>query len=211
VRVFLAGATGVIGIRVLPLLIAEAHTVAGMTRSQHKAEHLRQLGALPVVCDVFDAASLTDAVTLFKPEAVMHQLTDLPDSVDQLGEFAARNDRMRTEGTRNLISAAGAAKPTTFSLRASRGALPAAVTSSTRTSARYSMREESWFVTDRFTDPAPITRIDFHRTRGSTSTTLLGRRPHCSRHDPEWSPLWTTLPKGESPSSDHSQGISASG
>jgi nucleoside-diphosphate-sugar epimerase len=80
-----------------------------MTRSQQKAEHLHQLGALPVVCDVFDAASLTDAVTLFKPEAVMHQLTDLPDSVDQLGEFAARNDRMRTEGTRNLISAARAA------------------------------------------------------------------------------------------------------
>ncbi len=108
-RVFLAGATGVIGIRVLPLLIAEGHTVVGMTRSPDRAEHLRALGAVPVVCDVFEAAPLTDAVTGFKPEAVMHQVTDLPDRVDQLGQFAARNDRMRTEGTHNLIAAARAA------------------------------------------------------------------------------------------------------
>jgi uncharacterized protein YbjT (DUF2867 family) len=108
-RVFLAGATGVIGIRLLPLLVADGHTVAAMTRSPEKTGRLRALGAEPVVCDVFDAAALTDAVAAFAPDAVLHQLTDLPDHVDQLPEYAARNDRIRTEGTRNLVSAARAA------------------------------------------------------------------------------------------------------
>ena len=108
-RIFLAGATGVIGIRLLPLLIADGHTVAAMTRSPGKANHLRALGAEPVVCDVFDAAALTSAVTAFRPDAVVHQLTDLPDQASRLPEFAARNDRIRTEGTSNLIAAARAA------------------------------------------------------------------------------------------------------
>ena len=108
-RVFVAGATGVIGLRLLPLLIAEGHTVAGMTRSPEKSASLRALGAEPVVCDVFDAPALTEAMTTFEPDVVVHQLTDLPDDRDQLSDFAARNDRMRTEGTRNLVDAAGAA------------------------------------------------------------------------------------------------------
>ena len=108
-RIFLAGATGVIGIRLLPLLLAEGHTVAGMTRSPEKIDQLRALGADPVVCDVFDAAALTKAVTTFRPDAVIHQLTDLPDHIDQLSKFAPRNDRIRTEGTRNLVAAAKAA------------------------------------------------------------------------------------------------------
>jgi D-arabinose 1-dehydrogenase-like Zn-dependent alcohol dehydrogenase len=107
-RIFLAGATGVIGIRLLPLLLAEGHTVAGMTRSAEKIDQLRALGAVPVLCDVFDAAALTEAVTAFQPDAVVHQLTDLPDRLDQLSEFAPRNDRIRIEGTRNLLAAAKA-------------------------------------------------------------------------------------------------------
>jgi hypothetical protein len=67
---------------------------------------LRSLGAEPVVCDVFDAAALEDVVTTFAPDAVLHQLTDLPDRVEDLADAAARNDRMRGEGTRNLIAAA---------------------------------------------------------------------------------------------------------
>jgi uncharacterized protein YbjT (DUF2867 family) len=105
-RIFLAGATGVIGIRVLPLLVEQGHTVAGMTRSSDKKSELAKLGAEPVVCDVFDADALIAAVMSFAPDAVMHQLTDLPDQIDQLGAFASRNDRMRTEGTRNLVAAA---------------------------------------------------------------------------------------------------------
>lgn len=108
-RIFLAGATGVIGIRLVPLLTTEGHTVAAMTRSPEKTETLRMLGAEPVVCDVFNPETLTDAVKEFSPEMVMHQLTDLPDQLDRLPDHWGRNDRIRTEGTRNLIAAAQAA------------------------------------------------------------------------------------------------------
>jgi hypothetical protein len=108
-RVFVAGATGVIGTRLLPLLVAAGHTVCGMTRSPEKLDLIRAVGAEPALCDVFDADTLVDAVTAFAPDAVMHQLTDLPDAVEQLPQFAARNDRIRTEGTRNLLAAARAA------------------------------------------------------------------------------------------------------
>ena len=85
-----------------------------MTRSSEKVETLRRLGAEPVVCDVFDAASLRRAVTAFQPDLVMHQLTDLPDDAGRIPEFAERNNRIRTEGTRNLITAAQIAGATRF-------------------------------------------------------------------------------------------------
>ncbi|HUJ07605.1 MAG TPA: NAD(P)H-binding protein [Streptosporangiaceae bacterium] len=108
-RIFLAGASGVIGVRLVPLLVDDGHAVAGMTRSPERAGLLAELGAEPVVCDVFDAAALTDAVRAFAPEVVLHQLTDLPDEARQVGAFGARNARIRTEGTRNLVAAAAAA------------------------------------------------------------------------------------------------------
>jgi nucleoside-diphosphate-sugar epimerase len=80
-----------------------------MTRSPGKAGRLSELGAEPVVCDVFDAGALTRAVTAFRPDVVFHQLTDLPDDAGDMGEFRDRNDRMREEGTRNLLVAAAAA------------------------------------------------------------------------------------------------------
>jgi NAD(P)H-binding len=107
-RIFLAGASGVIGLRLLPLLVAAGHEVAGMTRSPGKLDGLRALGAEPVLCDVYDADALRDAVVRFRPDAVMHQLTDLPDTAAKILEFGARNDRMRREGTRNLLAAAEA-------------------------------------------------------------------------------------------------------
>ena len=113
-RIFLAGASGVIGSRLVPLLVAEGHEVAGMTRSANTEKPLSDLGAEPVVCDVFDLEGLTAAVVAFRPDAVMHQLTDLPDSLNDLAEYAERNDRMRSEGTRNLIAAATAAGATRF-------------------------------------------------------------------------------------------------
>jgi len=109
-RIFIAGATGVIGIRLVPLLVADGHVVAGMTRSAHKAGLLRELGAEPVVCDVFDIPALTHVVTTFGPEVVMHQLTDLPDDAAQMASFGDRNERMRSEGTHNLLAAAAAAR-----------------------------------------------------------------------------------------------------
>jgi nucleoside-diphosphate-sugar epimerase len=108
-RIFLAGASGVIGVRLIPLLVAEGHEVAGMTRSPGKVEMLRELGAEPVVCDVYDAGALTAAVTAFRTELMMHQLTDLPDTADQITDYRDRNNRIRTEGTRNLIAAMRAA------------------------------------------------------------------------------------------------------
>lgn len=108
-RIFVAGASGLIGVRLVPLLARAGHVVAGMTRSPQKAGLLKDLGAEPVVCDVFDEAELTGAVTAFRPDVVFHQLTDLPDNAADIAAFGQRNARIRTEGTRNLIAAASAA------------------------------------------------------------------------------------------------------
>ncbi len=113
-RVFLAGATGVIGIRLLPMLVGAGHDVAGMTRSLDKSARIDALGATPVVCDVFDAAALLDAVAAFAPDLVMHQLTDLPNEIEKIPDYSARNNRIRTEGTRNLLAAAAAAGASCF-------------------------------------------------------------------------------------------------
>jgi nucleoside-diphosphate-sugar epimerase len=107
-RVFLAGASGVIGIRLVPLLMGAGHEVAGLTRSPDKAAQIDAFEAQPVVGDVFDAAALLDAVSAFAPDLVLHQLTDLPDNVEQIPDYAERNNRIRTEGTRNLLTAATA-------------------------------------------------------------------------------------------------------
>ncbi len=113
-RIFLAGASGVIGVQLVPLLRQAGHEVAGMTRSESKAERVRELGAEPVICDVYDAQALTEAVKAFEPSLVMHQLTDLPDTAERIPDFAERNARIRTEGTRNLIAAAQAADAERF-------------------------------------------------------------------------------------------------
>ena len=105
-RVFLAGATGVIGRQLVPLLLAAGHDVAGMTRSARKAEELSRQGAAAFVCDVYDTEALDQAVSGFAPEVVLHQLTDLPDEQDRIPQFVARNNRIRTVGTRNLLGAA---------------------------------------------------------------------------------------------------------
>jgi nucleoside-diphosphate-sugar epimerase len=110
-RVFVAGASGVIGVRLVPLLVDAGHEVAGMTRSPGKLERLRGLGAEPVVCDAFDAAALREAVVAFEPEAVVNELTDLPDEPAATNEA---NARMRREGTRNLLAAAEAAGVSRF-------------------------------------------------------------------------------------------------
>lgn len=105
-RIFLAGASGVIGVRLVPLLVRKGHTVMGMTRSPDKLDRLSVLGAQGVVCNVYDFTELTRIVTVFRPDLVMHQLTDLPDEAECVPEYAARNSRIRTEGTGNLLRAA---------------------------------------------------------------------------------------------------------
>jgi D-arabinose 1-dehydrogenase-like Zn-dependent alcohol dehydrogenase len=102
-RIFLAGATGVIGIRLVPLLVAD-HTVAGMTRSPEKIEQLQALGAEPVVCDVLDPRALTVAITDFKPDAVLHQVTDLPERVGPRGRWCACQSQLTMRAITALAS-----------------------------------------------------------------------------------------------------------
>ena len=111
-RILVAGATGAIGSRLLPMLHAAGHVVAGTTRSPAKSDDLRALGAKPLVVDVFDAEALKQAVVSFRPDVVIHQLTDLPRGLDpsRMSGAIARNARMRKEGTRNLVAAAIAAR-----------------------------------------------------------------------------------------------------
>jgi nucleoside-diphosphate-sugar epimerase len=113
-RIFVAGATGAVGVPLVRQLVAAGHVVAGTTRSQAKVPLLEELGAEPFVCDVFDADGLTAAVSGFGPEAVIHELTDLPDDPAKIPASAAANNRIRREGTRNLIAAARAAGATRF-------------------------------------------------------------------------------------------------
>ncbi|HXD43520.1 MAG TPA: NAD-dependent epimerase/dehydratase family protein [Pseudolabrys sp.] len=110
-RIFLAGAGGAIGRRLTPLLVKSGHQVAGTTRSAEKADAIRALGAEPVVVDVFDAEALKRAVVAAKPDAVIHQLTDLAfaPGTPQYAEGLKRNARIRVEGTPNLAAAARAA------------------------------------------------------------------------------------------------------
>jgi nucleoside-diphosphate-sugar epimerase len=110
-RVFVAGASGVIGVRLVPLLVAAGHEVAGMTRTPGKLERLQELGAEPVLCDVYDADALREAVVTFRPDAVVNQLTDLPDRAATVNEA---NAHIRREGMRNLLAAAEAARAPRF-------------------------------------------------------------------------------------------------
>jgi nucleoside-diphosphate-sugar epimerase len=107
-RIFLAGASGAIGRRLVPLLLDAGHRVQGTTRSSTKAEALRAAGVEPVVVDVFDAEALSRALSAARPEIVIHQLTDLPPGLDpsQMAEALPRNARIRREGTGNLVAAA---------------------------------------------------------------------------------------------------------
>ena len=105
-RVFLAGASGIIGQRLIPLLVQAGHLVGGMTRSPSKTDLLSHLGAEPILCDVFDREAFIQAVRDFKPDVVLNELTDLPDDAARISERADLNARIRTEGTRNVIEAA---------------------------------------------------------------------------------------------------------
>jgi nucleoside-diphosphate-sugar epimerase len=107
-RVFVAGASGAIGTRIVPQLIDRGHEVIGTFRSPAHAERVRALGAEPVALDLLDARAVRRAVLETRPEAIIHQATDLADvrfgrSLDR--SFASTN-RLRTEGTDALLAAA---------------------------------------------------------------------------------------------------------
>ena len=110
-KIFLAGAAGAIGKRLVPVLLNARHYVVGTTRSTTKADGLRAAGVEPVVVDVFDAPALCAVVFKARPDIIIHQLTDLPPGLDpsQMTEGTQRNARMRSQGTQNLVDAALAA------------------------------------------------------------------------------------------------------
>jgi nucleoside-diphosphate-sugar epimerase len=112
-RIFVAGATGVIGQQLLPLLVSQGHHVIGTTRNPAKLDRVRLLGAEPVILDGLDGAAVGEAVARAEPEVVIHQMTTLAGA--NLGnlrrfdrEFAATN-QLRSAGTDHLLAAARAA------------------------------------------------------------------------------------------------------
>jgi 2-alkyl-3-oxoalkanoate reductase len=109
-KVFLAGASGALGRRLIPQLIEHGHKVVGTTRSDAKAAELFDIGAKPVVLDALDRDAVIAAVVAEKPDAIIHQLTAL-NGVDfrKFEKSFELTDRLRTEGTDNLLAAAKAA------------------------------------------------------------------------------------------------------
>jgi nucleoside-diphosphate-sugar epimerase len=101
-KILLAGASGVIGRTLVPLLVGAGHEVAGTTRAAASAALIESLGARPVVVDVYARERLFEVMRTERPDAIIHQLTDL-----RARDFAA-NARLRSAGTRNLIDAAHA-------------------------------------------------------------------------------------------------------
>ena len=108
-RVFLAGASGAIGRPLTAQLVAAGHEVTGMTRFEEKAIRIRAAGADAVLCDAFDRGALGAALSAARPDAVLHELTALPRRYDPRKPELEETNRLRREGTRNLIAAARAA------------------------------------------------------------------------------------------------------
>ena len=109
-KVFVAGASGAIGRRLLPQLLEGGHEVTGMTRSERNAEAIRSTGSLAAVVDVFDPQALNEALSDAAPDAVIHQLTALPHRFEpRKKNLYEVTNRVRSEGTRNLLAAAQAA------------------------------------------------------------------------------------------------------
>lgn len=107
-NVFVAGATGALGRRLLPVLVHRGHEVIGLARSEEKAAVVRSLGGTPGRVDLFDPEALTGAVA--RADVVIHAATSIPvGSVARSRQAWAVNDRIRREGTRALTAAAGAA------------------------------------------------------------------------------------------------------
>jgi nucleoside-diphosphate-sugar epimerase len=110
-RIFLAGATGAVGQRLVPALLQDGHEVVAMTRTAGKADGLRAAGALPVVADALDRDAVMGAVLGAEPEVIVHQMTALTGATDlkHFDRVFATTNRLRTEGTRHLLDAARAA------------------------------------------------------------------------------------------------------
>ncbi len=110
-RIFVAGATGALGRRLVPLLVAGGHEVVGTTRDPSRRADVEALGATAAVMDALDPDAVAAAVARAQPEVVVHQLTAIPRDLDMrhLDRAFAATNRLRTEGTDHLLAAARAA------------------------------------------------------------------------------------------------------
>ena len=119
-RVFVAGGTGVIGRRLVPLLVARGHQVTATTTGQGKLGLLEQLGADAVVMDGLDAVSVGKAVDQARPDAIVHQMTAISPAhagkldMKHFDRWFATTNRLRTEGTDHLLAAAEASEVSNF-------------------------------------------------------------------------------------------------
>jgi nucleoside-diphosphate-sugar epimerase len=106
-KVLVAGATGALGRQLVPRLAEAGHQVTGMTRTEGKRELLRELGARPVVADGLDPEQMAKAVAETEPEVIVHELTALSGNPDwrNFDRSFALTNRLRTEGTDNLLAA----------------------------------------------------------------------------------------------------------
>jgi 2-alkyl-3-oxoalkanoate reductase len=107
-RIFVAGASGAVGRKLIPRLVRERHIVTGLTHTPSKAGFVRELGAEPVVADALERDAMHAAISAARPDAIVHELTDLK-GVSDLRNFErafASSNRLRTEGTDHLLAAA---------------------------------------------------------------------------------------------------------
>ncbi|NYG05762.1 nucleoside-diphosphate-sugar epimerase [Phycicoccus badiiscoriae] len=108
-KVFVAGATGAIGRQLVPRLVEAGHEVHGMTHHASNSQLVRDLGAAPVVADALDADQVAEAVGRVQPDVIVHQLTSIgPMDLRHFDRAFATTNRLRTEGTDHLLSAAQA-------------------------------------------------------------------------------------------------------
>lgn len=115
-RVFVAGGTGVIGRRLVPLLVARGHQVTATTTNPARLGLLQQLGAEAIVMDGLDAMSVGEAVARARPDAIAHQMTAITGTPDMkhFDRWFATTNRLRTEGTDHLLAAAEATGVSNF-------------------------------------------------------------------------------------------------
>jgi nucleoside-diphosphate-sugar epimerase len=106
-KIFVAGATGAIGQQLVPRLVGAGHEVHAMTRTESKQKLLDDLGAVPVVADALDPEQVADAVAKAEPDVIIHELTAIPAALDMrhFDRDFAQTNRLRTEGTDNLLAA----------------------------------------------------------------------------------------------------------
>ena len=105
-RIFVAGASGTIGVPLVRALISAGHQVTALTRSPEKQDDLRRLGAAPALADALDADALRSVVIAAKPTHVIHQLTALPKEGPSRASDLVATNRLRIDGTRHLLDAA---------------------------------------------------------------------------------------------------------